>query len=146
MDEESLTSLRNFQDENGFTYRKKLKKHQIRVMNKLPFSLIATNEQLSQSLFGTSQVQCLNFEMQNIELKNTNYVSFDYEKYCNQLIVEKFIRRDIALKKTNNTTKSDKILDFSKFIYLKKKKDFFYLIFYFNLKIYEEAQGSLNDQ
>lgn len=146
MDEESLTSLRNFQDENGFTYRKKLKKHQIRVMNKLPFSLIATNEQLSQSLFGTSQVQCLNFEMQNIELKNTNYVSFDYEKYCNQPIVEKFIRRDIALKKTNNTTKSDKILDFSKFIYLKKKKDFFYLIFYFNLKIYEEAQGSLNDQ
>ena len=77
------SDFRSIQKENGFIYRKQTSKSK-RIRNELPFSLISNCENFSQNLYGIPALTSLNFDIPVENLKNTKYVSFDYEKYLNR--------------------------------------------------------------
>ncbi len=78
-------SLRSsgLRSKNGFSIRNKMKKNESRWMNSLPFTLVAKNKNLSKSLYGLSvPITKVYNDVPFISLKNTAYVSFDYENFC----------------------------------------------------------------
>lgn len=86
MEQCNTKSLRSTssRSKNGFSIRNKLKKNESKWMSSLPFSLVAKNKNLSKSLYGlTEPITKISYDAPFIDLKNTAYVSFDYESYCN---------------------------------------------------------------
>ena len=70
--------------DNGFSCRKKIKKTQLKVINSVPFSLIAKHEPFSKQFYGIEPIKNVDFNISAEKLKNTNYIGFDYEKHCKQ--------------------------------------------------------------
>lgn len=81
--DKSNAKLSSFHRSNGFTFRSKYNKTKLKWMNSFPFTLAATSENLSQNLYGLSKpLTDVSYDLPFNELKNTEYVSFDYESYC----------------------------------------------------------------
>ena len=70
---------------NGYEIRKLHSNDQKKLISKLPFSLIAKNEKLSKQLYGIPVFKEFKKDMRTEEVKTTQYISQDYENFCNQL-------------------------------------------------------------
>ena len=63
--------------------------YKIEFKNFLPFSVAMEAPRISEPYFGYSvHRQHLSFDLASDDLRNTKYVGFDYEKYCNQKITK----------------------------------------------------------
>lgn len=63
--------------------RKKINKKDKSFLCKLPFSFAVTNESISKNYAGFESIKKLNFNLPSRKFTNTNYISSNYEKYCN---------------------------------------------------------------
>jgi hypothetical protein len=98
--------------ENGFCFRNKFKKTQLKVINKiLPFSIVSKKKTYSKRFYGIEPIHSLNFDLPAEKLTNTNYVSFDYEKHCKQQLAEFEFSKNETIGSNTNWKKCKILID-----------------------------------
>lgn len=88
--------------QNGYFLRKKSSRNQQKLISRLPFSLIAQHNKLSKSFYGILPYKGFS-DVQFKDIKNTMYISHDYEQYCNRDLPVKCLKRTKKIKKKSKS-------------------------------------------